>query len=212
MNKHYLCEDIMTLLYSHNTPDDGYFKLYKTILPFSYDIILENIKNKVFDCNGYSVNSRHSGLFTSEQEQIGKSFCDEWEYVPKRYVYQEMPDILVTLMEIAQKTFPERKLREAIVNVYGKGDFIAYHKDYHKDNVTPVSVMCSFECDPASNHILEFYRTLDDPQTTRKDRSSSGYSLYIPLVDNSIAIMVGMQRRYVHSLHPGNKRISIVFR
>lgn len=202
----------MRLLYAHNTPDDGYFRLYGKKLPFSYDFILGKIQNNVFDCNGYSVNSRHSAIFTCVEEQVGRPFCDEWDYVPKRYIYQKMPGVLVELMEIAQESFPERKLREAIVNVYGKGDFIAYHKDYHKDNNMPVSVMCSFEYDASSEHILEFYRTLDDPRTTRKDRSCEGYSLHIPLVNHSIAVMFGMQRRYVHALHPGNKRISVVFR
>lgn len=202
----------MKLLYSHNTPDDGYFKLYQSSFPFSYKNILENVKHKVFSCNGYSVNNRHSAVFSCDSEQIGNPFCDEWNYVPQRYIYQKMPKIILELMIIAQKSFPERNLREAIINVYGEGDFIAYHKDYHKDDTTPVSVMCSFEYDTSSNHTLEFYRTLDDPETTRKDRSSEGYSLFIPISHNSIAVMVGMQRRYVHSLHPGNKRISVVFR
>lgn len=202
----------MNLLYSHYTPDDGYFELYKTAFPFSYENILQCVQNKVSDCNGYSVNSRHSALFTSITEDIDTPFCEEWKYTPNRYIYQKMPDTLLKLMDISQKMFPNHILREAIVNVYSDGDFIAYHKDYHKNNRTPVSIMCSFEFDPSCYHILEFYRTLDDPQTTKKDRSSEGYSLRIPLVDQSIAIMVGMQRRYVHCVHSGKKRVSVVFR
>lgn len=202
----------MTLIYSHITPDDGYFKLYTKNMSFTYDTIYENTKDSVYHCDGYSVNSRHSGIFTSNPSKLGKSFCESWDFVPKRYIYQEMPDLLLELMEVAQTVCTVRKLTEAIVNIYGVGDFIAYHKDYHEENSVPVAVMCSFEEDPQSTHTLEFYRTQDDPKTTRKDRTSEGYSLFVSLTNNSIALMVGMQKRYVHAVQPGKKRISIVFR
>tara|TARA_B100001094_G_scaffold325825_1_gene380829 strand:+ start:189 stop:797 length:609 start_codon:yes stop_codon:yes gene_type:complete len=202
----------MSLVYSHITPDDGYFKLYNTEFPYQYDTLYKNIKNNVYHCDGYSVNSRHSGIFTTISENVGNPFCKDWEYIPQRYVYQEMPVILKELMVIAQNICRHHKLTEAIVNVYGHGDFIAYHKDYHEENKKPIAVMCSFEQDKDTTHTLEFYRTLDDPKTTRKDRSDEGYSLFIPLKNNSVAIMDGMQRRYVHALHPGKKRISVVFR
>ena len=71
--------------------------------------------------------------------------------------------------------------------------------------------MCSFELNVSNTHILEFYRTLGD-DTARKDRTSKGYNLHIPLPDRSIGLMVGMQKKYVHMVHPGGKRVSVIFR
>ena len=198
-------------MYSHVTPDDGSFTLHPLTTNLTYKDILEHFRDKLYKGDGFSVNQRRSGLFTSCVDKIGRPFCADWNYTPKRYIYQPFDSLLETLRSDIQH-FTPHTFTEAIVNVYGEGDFIAYHKDYHEKNVSPISVVCSFEENADENHILEFYRTLNDPKTTKKDRSIEGYTLRIPLPNRSAGLMEGMQRRYVHMVHPGKSRISIVFR
>ena len=59
---------------------------------------------------------------------------------------------------------------------------------------------------------MEFYRTVGDQWSTKKDKSENREEFTIPLPHQSIGIMVGMQRNYVHAIRPGKKRISVVFR
>ena len=199
-------------MYTHITPDDGSFTLHKLETDLTYGEIFDRFQGRVFEGDGFSINRRQSGLFTTCPEKVGQSFCADWLYKPKRYVYQPFYPLLDKLCADVERLTPNRRFTEAIVNVYGEGDFIAYHKDYHEPDTTPFSVVCSFEAEPGESHTLEFYRTLDEPATTRKDRSADGYTLQIPLPDRSVGVMDGMQRRYVHMVHPGKARISVVFR
>ena len=202
----------MELLQHHKTPDDGYFKLYKIDCDISYKDVLDDIKNYVYDCDGFSINSRNTGLFTTKREKIGKPLCEDWKYIPIRYIYQSFTPMLKRLLNIVQDLYKERSFSDAIVNVYNEGDFIAHHKDYHANNKQPCSVVFSFECDEKNEHIMEFYRTVGDQWSTKKDKSENREEFTIPLPHQSIGIMVGMQRNYVHAIRPGKKRISVVFR
>lgn len=202
----------MELLHHHETPDDGYFKLYKVNCDISYKQLLEDVNNYVYDCDGFSINSRNTGLFTIKREKIGQPLCKEWKYIPTRYIYQSFTPMLRRLLNIVQDLYQERTFTDAIVNVYNEGDFIAHHKDYHASNKQPCSVVFSFECDERNQHIMEFYRTIGDQWSTKKDKSENREEFTIPLPHQSIGIMVGMQRNYVHAIRPGKKRISVVFR
>ena len=202
----------MELLHHHETPDDGYFKLYKIDCDISYKDVLEDIKNYVYDCDGFSINSRNTGLFTIKREKIGKPLCKDWKYIPTRYIYQSFTPMLTRLLNIVQDLYQERSFSDAIVNVYSEGDFIAHHKDYHASKKQPCSVVFSFECDENNEHIMEFYRTIGDQWSTKKDKTENREEFTIPLPHQSIGIMVGMQRNYVHAIRPGYKRISVVFR
>ena len=202
----------MELLHFYETPDDGYFKLFKTECKISYTQILNDISNYVYDCDGFSINSRNTGLFTTNKHKVGKPLCSDWKYIPIRYIYQTFTPILYTLLDIVQGLYQERTFTDAIVNVYNDGDFIAHHKDFHELDHQPCSVVFSFEEHENEEHIMEFYRTIGDKWSTKKDRSDKGEAFTISLPHQSIGIMVGMQRNYVHAIRPGKKRISIVFR
>lgn len=198
-------------MYHHTTPDDGSFTLHSLDTDTTYGEIFNRFQGRLFKGDGFSVNQRSSGLFTTCPEKVGRPFCADWQYQPKRYIYQPFDPLLEKLRGDVQRLTPHR-LTEAIVNLYAEGDFIAYHKDYHDPSTTPFSVVCSFEAEAGESHILEFYRTQDNPKTTKKDRSAEGYTLQIALPDKTAGIMEGMQRRYVHMVHPGKARISVVFR
>lgn len=115
-------------------------------------------------------------------------------------------------MNIVQELYKERVFTDAIVNVYDEGDFIAHHKDYYATDVEPCSAVFSFESDENEEHIMEFYRTIGDQWSTRKDKTKNREEFTISLPHQSLSIMVGMQRNYVHAIRPGKKRISVVFR
>jgi alkylated DNA repair dioxygenase AlkB len=198
-------------MYRHETPDDGSFSLYHLTTDITYIDLFDRLCDCVYKGDGFSVNRRSSGIFTVCAEKVGKPFCDKWNYTPRRYIYQQFNPLLEQLRNDVQMLTPYR-LTDAIVNIYGEGDFIAYHKDYHEEGNTPISIVCSFEADVGESHTMEFYRTLDEPKTNKKDRSTEGYTLKILIPDRSVSIMEGMQRRYVHMIHPGKARISVVFR
>lgn len=202
----------MKLLYNYNTRDDGYFKLYKTDCNFSYKDVYDDICNYVYDCDGFSINSRNTGLFSIDREKIGKPLCSEWKYTPPRYIYQPFTPILYRLLDIVQPLYSGYKLEDAIVNVYDEGDFISHHKDYHASKREPCSIVFSFEYDDKEEHVMEFYRTIGEDWSTRKDKSESREEFTISLPHQSVGVMVGMQRKYVHAIKPGKKRISVVFR
>jgi hypothetical protein len=183
-------------MFKHITPDDGSFTLHKLETVLTYREMFEHFRGRVFRGDGLSVNQRQSGIFTASPEKVGQAFCAEWLYKPKCYLYQPFDALLDKLCSEVERLTPNRRFTEAIVNVYGEGDFIAYHKDHHKAGTNAFSVVCSFESEPSESHLLEFYRTLNDPQTTRKDRSADGYTIQIPLPDRSAVLMDGMQRRW----------------
>ena len=59
---------------------------------------------------------------------------------------------------------------------------------------------------------MEFYRTTGGDRSTRKERGDEREEFTISLPHQSVGLMVGMQRNYVHAIRPGKKRISVVFR
>lgn len=203
---------LMKLLYNYITPDDGYFKLFKTDCNVGYHDVYDDISSYVYDCDGFSINSRNTGLFTNDREKVGKSLCSEWKYTPPRYIYQSFTPLLHRLLDIVQPLYDKHRLRDAIVNVYGEGDFISYHKDYHASKKEPCSIVFSFEYVDSEEHTMEFYRTTGPDWCTKKDKSETREDFTIRLPHQSVGLMVGMQRKYVHAIRPGNKRISVVFR
>jgi hypothetical protein len=199
------------------TPDDGYISLYSLSnkIP-KYDLIYDKLSSFVYGCNGYSVNKRRSGLFTLEKEKVGAPLCNEWQFVPDRYIYQPFHELLIDLRKhvLQLNVVPAHEtLTDAIVNFYEAGDFIAFHKDYHSERATlPVACILSFEKNKDAQHSLEFYRTTGDKDApARKERGKNAHAFKVTLPDRSIAVMVGMQKRYVHAVEPGPARISIVF-
>tara|TARA_B100000161_G_C33479211_1_gene381720 strand:+ start:292 stop:900 length:609 start_codon:yes stop_codon:yes gene_type:complete len=202
----------MEIIYSYETPDDGYFKLFKVDCNIEYGDIYNDIKDYVYDCDGFSINSRNSGLFTNDREKVGQPLCREWGYIPERYIYQPFTPLLKKLLNIVQPIYKSYHFKDAIVNVYNDGDFISYHKDYHPNIENPCSVVFSFEYDEEDHHVMEFYRTTGDDNSKKKERGDKREQFYIILPHKSIGLMVGMQKKYVHSIKPGNKRISVVFR
>ena len=202
----------MQPIYSYETPDDGYFKLFEAVCGIEYDDIYNDIKEYVYDCDGFSVNSRNSGLFTNDREKVGEPLCRDWGYIPERYIYQPFTPLLNKLLNIVQPVHNTYTFKDAIVNMYGEGDFISYHKDYHPDNKDPCSVVFSFEYDVSENHVMEFYRTTGDDNSKKKERGDKREQFSVVLPHKSVGLMVGMQKKYVHSIKPGKKRISVVFR
>ena len=202
----------MTLIYHHETPDDGYFKLFKTQLDIAYSDMYNDIFTFLYDCDGFSVNKRYTGIFTVNNSKVGAPMCPNWNYTPERYIFQPFTPMLYKLLEKAKNIYQKHKFTDAIVNLYNEGDFIAHHKDYHSDNHIPCSLVCSFEEEENQQHIMEFYRTIGDQWSTRKDKSETREEFTIPLPHQSFGLMVGMQRHYVHAIKPGKKRISVVFR
>lgn len=206
----------MTLNYFRETHDDGKISIYNISTPFNYHYIMSNIENHLHDCNGYSINNRQSAIFSTNQNKIGKPLSDDWLLVPPRYRYQKFIPILHELHNEILKLniIPDAALlTDAFVNLYGDGDFIAFHKDHHdEDNNTPIACILSFEKFPEEHHILQFYRTLGDKYApTKKDRGLNKESFDIKLPNSSLTIMEGMQKKYVHGVKPGKPRISIVF-
>jgi len=202
----------MTLVHCHETSDDGYFKLYKTECNLTYKCVYDDVNKYLFDCDGFSVNTRHTGLFTINREKIGSPLCSTWKYIPIRYIYQPFTPVLLQLLKYVQNIYKKRVFTDAIVNLYNDGDFIAYHKDYHEGNNEPCSLVCSFEYNETEEHIMEFYRTIGDDKSTKKDKSETREEFAIALPHQSFGLMVGMQKKYVHAVQPGKKRISVVFR
>ena len=177
-----------------------------------YIDVLRDVQDYVYDCDGFSVNSRNTGLFTNDREKVGSPLCKEWKYIPPRYIYQPFTPLLERLLDIVQPLYNGYELSDAIVNVYDEGDFISYHKDYHASKREPCSIVFSFEYDESESHVMEFYRTTGGDWSTRKDRGEEREEFTISLPHQSVGLMVGMQRNYVHAIRPGKKRISVVFR
>jgi len=204
-------------MYTIHTPDDGYISLYDLTgtIP-SYETMYDALLPFVHDCNGYSVNQRRSGLFTIDKQKEGAPLCNDWQFVPHRYIYQPFHTSLIELrrLVLSQNIVPyDEGLNDAIVNFYEAGDFIAFHKDHHHEHSTlPVACILSFEKKEGAIHKLEFYRTTGDKNApTRKERGKNAHAFEMALFDKSLALMVGMQSRYVHAIQPGTPRISIVF-
>jgi len=198
----------MKLIQSYESKDDGYFKLFKFDCNIHYKEIYDSLDNYVY--NDDTANSRNIGLFTNDKSKIGKSFCLKWKHTPKRYIYQPFLPMLDTILTIANPL--KRHFTDAIVNVYKDGDFISYHKDYHDEEKEPCSVVFSFEQDEKEQHIMEFYRTTGENWSTKKEKGKEREEFTISLPNHSLGLMVGMQKKYVHAVKPGKKRISIVFR
>jgi len=198
----------MKLIQSYESKDDGYFKLFKFDCNIYYKEIYDSLDNYVY--NDDTANSRNIGLFTNDKSKIGKSFCLKWKHTPKRYIYQPFLPMLDTILTIANPL--KRHFTDAIVNVYKDGDFISYHKDYHDEEKEPCSVVFSFEQDEKEEHIMEFYRTNGENWSTKKEKGEEREEFTISLPNHSLGLMVGMQKKYVHAVKPGKKRISIVFR
>jgi hypothetical protein len=201
--------------------DDGSITLYSSYFDQDYEDVLSGLSQLIFEGDGYSCNKRHSGIFTDNKEEVGTPMCPGWNNVPKRYIYQPFPHILFQLREVAQIICSEvidHELTQAIVNKYTQSDFISFHKDYHEPGTEPVAVICSFEKNPSAKHVLEFYRTVEDkenPYTVKKERTSLRHEFEMELGNFSVAVMVGMQTRYAHSIKKQNEngdRISVVFR
>lgn len=208
--------------FRYETPDDGSICMYSAYFDQKYEMIDSEISPYLYAGDGYSVNNRSSGLFSVDDEKLGKPMCPGWNNVPRRYMYQPFPHILFQLREVAQKICSEvveHELTQAIVNKYTESDFISHHKDYHEPGTVPVAVICSFEKEPSAKHVLQFYRTVEDnenPYTVKKERDpDKRHEFEINLGNFSVAVMVGMQRRYAHSikrLNENGDRISVVFR
>ena len=73
----------MKLIHHHETPDDGYFKLYKVECAISYKQLLEDVNNYVYDCDGFSINSRNNCkiVLPFNQTWSSNSICHFWIYV-----------------------------------------------------------------------------------------------------------------------------------
>jgi hypothetical protein len=202
----------MELVHSYKSVDDGYFKLFKTDCNIKYKDVYDDINKYVYKCDGLSINSRNIGLFTLDKDKIGKPFCLKWKHTPNRYIYQPFTPMLEKLHSIIMPLYDNHDLTDAIVNVYDEGDFITYHKDYHSVEREPCSIVFSFEYDETEHHIMEFYRTTGEDWSMKKDKSKNREEFSIILPNHSISVMVGLQRKYAHSIKPGRKRISVVFR
>ena len=202
----------MELLHSYKSVDDGFFMLFKSDCNINYKDVYDDINKYVYNCDGENVNSRNIGLFTLNKDKIGKPFCLKWKHTPNRYIYQTFTPMLKELLEIVTPLYSAHTLTDAIVNVYDEGDFISYHKDYHSVDQEPCSIVFSFEQDENEVHTMDFYRTTGEDWSMKKDKGKTREEFSITLPNLSISVMVGMQRKYTHSIKPGKKRISVVFR
>lgn len=206
----------MSLLYFRETPDDGNISVYNITSKFNYNNILTHVDNSLHPCNGYSLNKRRSGVFTLNDSKIGKPLSKNWTLVPLRYVYQPFIPILDSLLrEIIDLNIINKdvNITDAFINLYGEEDFIAFHKDEHdKDNLNPIACILSFEKKHNNSHIMQFYRTIGDANApAKKDKGINKEEFDVILPDSSLAVMNGMQNKYVHAVKPGGSRISIVF-
>ena len=206
----------MTLLSFRETHDDGIISIYKINSKFNYSSLFSSLNKSLFHCNGYTSNKRKSAVFTLQIEKIGKPLSEEWLLVPPRYIYQKFNPILIDLRNeiLNLNIIPNSEhLTDAFVNLYDKGDFIAFHKDHHDEgNINPIACILSFEKIHNEYHIMQFYRTIGDKYApTKKDKGLNKEEFDLILPDSSLAIMIGMQKKYVHAIKPGNSRISIVF-
>ena len=206
----------MTLLSFRETHDDGVISVYKIYSKFNYSSLFSKLNKSLFHCNGYTTNKRKSAVFTIQNDKIGKPLSDDWLLVPPRYIYQPFNPILIDLRNeiLNSNLVPNSELlTDAFVNIYNDGDFIAFHKDHHdEDNGCPIACILSFEEKPNEYHAMQFYRTMGDKYAAnKKDKGLNKEEFELILPDSSLAIMVGMQKKYVHAIKPGNSRISIVF-
>lgn len=206
----------MTLLSFRETHDDGVISIYKFHSKFNYLSLFSKLHTSLFDCNGYTTNKRKSAVFTLQIDKIGKPLSDDWLLVPPRYVYQKFNPTLTELRNeiLNSNLIPNSEyLTDAFVNLYNDGDFIAFHKDHHvDDNINPTACILSFEENENEYHVIQFYRTIGDKYApTKKEKGINKEEFELILPNSSLAIMVGMQKKYVHAIKPGNKRISIVF-
>jgi len=206
----------MTLLSFRETHDDGIISVYKFNSKFNYSSLFSKLNKSLFSCNGYTKNKRKSAVFTLQNEKIGKPLSDDWLLIPPRYQYQKFNPILIDLRKeiLNSNLIPNSEhLTDAFVNLYNDGDFIAFHKDHHdEDNARPTACILSFEKNHNECHIMQFYRTMgDECAPTKKDKGINKEEFDLILPDSSLAIMIGMQKKYVHAIKPGNSRISIVF-
>jgi hypothetical protein len=199
-------------IYIYKSVDDGYVKLYNSDCDFSYIDIYNDIHKYVYDCDNVFINRRKIGLFTLDKNKLEQPFCLRWKHTPNRYIYQPFTNVLKKLLEKVNNYYNKYKLTDAIVNVYDEGDFIAFHKDYHSLEREPCSIVFSFEYDENEQHIMEFYRTRGENWSIKKDKSGKREEFSLKLPNKSVLLMVGMQKKYVHSIKPGKKRISVVFR
>jgi len=149
----------MNLIYSYSSADDGNFKLFTSTEHILYDDVYEDICEYVYACDEVSVNSRNIGIFTVDNDKLGKSFCLKWKHTPTRYMYQPFTPMLERLLAMVAPLCDTHYLTDAIVNVYDDGDFISYHKDYHSIEREPCSIVVSFEQNETETHLMEFYRT-----------------------------------------------------
>ena len=202
----------MELIHSYKSVDDGYFKLFMTNCNIIYKDVYEDVYKYVYKSDIETVNSRNVGLFTNDKSKIGESFCLKWKHTPTRYIYQSFTPMLERLLDIVSPLYDKHTLTDAIVNVYDEGDFISYHKDYHSVEREPCSIVFSFEQDENESHTMDFYRTTGENWSMKKDKGKNREEFSIKLPNHSISVMVGMQRKYAHSVKPGKKRISVVFR
>lgn len=201
----------MELIYNY-TSDDGYFNLFNTNFNINYKDVYDDVKEYVYNCDSETVNSRNIGLFSTDKDKIGQPFCLKWKHTPTRYIYQPFTPMLEMLLAIVKPLYEIHDLTDAIVNVYDEGDFISYHKDYHSVEREPCSIVFSFEQDEKEVHIMEFYRTTGENWSMKKDKGKNREEFSITIPNLSISVMVGMQRKYAHSIKPGKRRISVVFR
>jgi hypothetical protein len=206
----------MSLLSFRETNDDGVISIYKIETKYNYSSLFSELDKYLFDCNGYTVNKRKSAVFTLQKNKVDKPLSDDWLLVPPRYVYQEFNQILKELRNEILKLniVPETEnLVDAFVNLYDDGDFIAFHKDHHdEENVIPIACILSFEKYEDEIHVMQFYRTIGDKYApTKKERGINKEEFDVVLPNSSLAVMVGMQKKHVHCVKPGKKRISVVF-
>ena len=206
----------MSLLSFRETHDDGVISVYKINSNFNYSSLFYKLHKSLFDCNGYTTNKRKSAVFTLQNEKIGKPLSDDWLLVPPRYIYQKFNPILIDLRnEILNSNLVPNfeNLTDAFVNLYDNGDFIAFHKDHHDEgNINPTACILSFEKYDNEYHVIQFYRTIGDKYApTKKEKGINKEEFELILPNSSLAVMIGMQKKYVHAIKPGNKRISIVF-
>lgn len=195
-----------------NTKDDGFLQLYSLVTSITYSHLNQEFRDRLHKCDGYNGNNRQSAMFTTNESQVSTPFCVHWKYNPPRYIYERMPALLRRLMGQVQQ-YTDVPLSRATVNMYGQGDFISRHKDYYdpEQEPSPIAVICSFEEIPGAIHLMDFYRTIKGHRTTKKDKHCP-HSFSVPLKNHSVAVMMGMQQRYAHSVQPGTPRISVIFR
>ena len=206
----------MSLYYFRETQDDGYISVYNINTKFNYNSILQDVSPYLYNCDGYTKNKRESAVFTSDVNKISQPLSNDWLLVPPRYKYQKFIPIIYQLKkELKDLNLIENfdSLTDCFINLYNDGDFIAFHRDHHDDdNHFPIACILSFEKFENENHILSFYRTVGDVNApTKKERGINKEEFDIKLNNNSLVVMHGMQKKYVHSIKPGKPRISVVF-